>query len=140
MFATQAMVCRNYILWTNYFMQKNTQLFQLFLRLKIVKCGAWFIKIDNLHQSLYDKMSNSNILDPDKQNRQLLSRLWDGLKRKGDGKCYCPCIQWGVFKRRRIKITTVRKHCREHGHTKGGHEYRPFVIFALYMFLYWLFL
>ena len=38
-------------------------------------------------------MSNSNIPDPDEQNRQLLARLWDGLKRKGDGKCYCPCSQ-----------------------------------------------
>ena len=81
-------------------------------------------------------MSNSNILDLCEQNRQLLARLWDGLKRKGDGKCYCPRSKCKGFKRRRIKITTTKKHFREHGHTEGGHEYRPFVSFALYMFLY----
>ena len=81
-------------------------------------------------------MSNRNIRDPDEQNRQLLPRLWDGLKRKGDGKCYFPCSQCRCFKRRRIKITTTRKHCRKHGHTKVGHEYHPFVSFILYMFLY----
>ena len=42
-------------------------------------------------QDLYEKMSNNNIPDPDEQNQQLLARLWDGLKRKGDGKCYCLC-------------------------------------------------
>ena len=81
-------------------------------------------------------MSNSNIPDPDEQNRQLLARLWDGLKRKGDGKCYCSCSQCRGFKRRRINITTARKHCREHGHGEGGYEYHPFVSFSLYMFLY----
>ena len=64
-------------------------------------------------------MSNNNILDPNEQNRQLLARLWDGLKRKGDGKCYCPCSQCRGFKSRRINITASRKHCREHGHAKG---------------------
>ena len=81
-------------------------------------------------------MSNSNIPYPDEQNQQLLARLWDGLKRKGDGKFYCPCNQCIGFERRRIKITTSRKHCREHGHAKAGHEYRTFVYFALYMSLY----
>ena len=81
-------------------------------------------------------MSNSNISDLNKQNRQFLARLWDGLKRKGDGKCYCRCSQCRGFKRKRIKIKKVRKHCRDHGHTKGGHEYLPFVSFAFYMFLY----
>ena len=38
-------------------------------------------------------MSNSNIPDPNKQNRQFLARLWDATKRRGDGKCYCPCSQ-----------------------------------------------
>ena len=56
-------------------------------------------------------MSNSDILDPDEQNRQLLARLWDGLKRRDDGKCYFPCSQCKGFKRRRILITTTRKHC-----------------------------
>ena len=87
-------------------------------------------------QSLYEKMSNRNIPNLGKQNRQLLARLWDGLKRKGDGKCYCPCSQGKGFKRRRIKITTTKKHCREHGHAEGGHEYHLFVSFSLYMFLY----
>ena len=65
-------------------------------------------------------MSNSNIPYPKEQNRQLLARLWDRLKRKGDGKCYCPCSQCMGFKRRRIKITTTRKDRREHRHTEGG--------------------
>ena len=60
-------------------------------------------------QALYEKMSNNNIPDPDEQNRQLLARLWDELKRKGDGKFYCPCSQYMGFKRRRLKITTVKK-------------------------------
>ena len=81
-------------------------------------------------------MSNNNIPDPDEQHRQLLARLWDGLKRKGNGKCYCLCSQCRGFNRRRIKITTTSKHCREHGHAEGGHQYHPFVSFALYMFLY----
>ena len=85
-------------------------------------------------------MSNRNTLDLDEQNQQFVSRLWDGLKRKDDGKCYCPCSQCRGFKRRRIKITTTRKYYREHGHAEGGHEYRPFVSFELYMFLYLLFL
>ena len=71
-------------------------------------------------QSICEKMSNSNIPDLNEQNRQLLARLWDGVKRKGDGKCYCPRSQYRGFKRRRKLITTTRKHCREHGHTEGG--------------------
>ena len=77
-----------------------------------------------------DKMSNSNIPDPNEQNRQFLARLWDALKRS-DGKCDCPCSQCRGFKRRIILITTARKHCREHGHLKGRNEYREFVSFAL---------
>ena len=88
-----------------------------------------------LIQALYDKMSNRNIPNPNEQNRQLLARLWDGLKRKGDGKCYCPCSQGKGFKRRRIKITTTKKHCREHGHAEGGHEYRSFVSCIIYVFI-----
>ena len=90
-----------------------------------------FLRLIIFIQALYEKMSNSNIPDPNEQNRQLLARLWDGLKRKGDGKCYCPCSQCRGFKRRRIKITTTRKDCREHGHTKGGNESCPFVSFSL---------
>ena len=65
-------------------------------------------------------MSNNYILDTNEQNRQLLVSLWDGLKRKGDGKCYYPCSQCRGFKRRRIKITTTKKICSEHGHGEGG--------------------
>ena len=31
-----------------------------------------------------DKMSNRNIPDPNEDNRQLLARLWDAAKRRGD--------------------------------------------------------
>ena len=80
----------------------------------------------------YDKMSNRlNILDPNEDNQQLLAKLWDAAKRRGDGKCYCPCTQCRGFKRRRILISTATKHCREHGHAEGGNEYRPFVGLAL---------
>ena len=78
-----------------------------------------------------DKMSNRNNPDPNEHNRQLLAKLWDAAKRRGDGKCYCPCTQCRGFKMRRILISTATKHCREHGHAKGGNEYRPFVGFAL---------
>ena len=78
----------------------------------------------------------NNIPDPHDQNRELLARLWDGLKRKGDGKCYCLCSQCMGFKRKRINITTFKRHCREYGHAEGGHDYRPFVIFSLYVSLY----
>ena len=67
-----------------------------------------------------DKMSNRNIHDPNEHNWEFLSRLWDAMKWRGDGKCYCPCTQCMGFKRRIIKITTTRKHCREHGHAEGG--------------------
>ena len=76
-------------------------------------------------------MSNSNILDPNEQNRQLLARLWDAAKIRGDGKCYCPCSQCKGFNRRKIKTTKARKHCREHGHVEEGHEYRSFVSLSL---------
>ena len=67
-----------------------------------------------------DKMSNINIPDPNKNNRQLLARLWDAAKRRGDGKFYCPCTQCRGFKRRRILISTTTKHFKEHGHAEGG--------------------
>ena len=78
-----------------------------------------------------DKMSNSNIPDPNEHNRQLLARLWDVAKRQGDGKCYCPCTQCKGFKRRIILISIATKHCRDHGHAEGGNEYHPFVCLAL---------
>ena len=69
---------------------------------------------------VYDKMSNRNNPDPNEEYRQFLARLWDLMKRRGDGKCYCLCTQCRGFKRRRILISTTTKHCREHGHDKGG--------------------
>ena len=81
---------------------------------------------------VYDKISNRlNILDPNEDNQQLLARLWDAAKRRGDGKCYCLCTQCRGFKRRRILISTATKYCREHGHAEWGNEYRPFVGLAL---------
>ena len=91
-----------------------------FLRLSIV-----FI------HEVCDKMSNRNNPDPNEHNRQLLAKLWDAAKRRGDGKCYFPCTQCRGFKRRRILISTAKKNCREHGHAEGGNEYRPFVGLAL---------
>ena len=85
-------------------------------------------------------MSHNNIIDLQEQDQQLLTSLLDGQKRKGDGKCYCPCNQCRGFNIRRLKITTAKKHCREHGHVEGGHEYRPLVSCSLYMSLYCLFL
>ena len=81
---------------------------------------------------VYDKMSNRlNIPDPNEDNRQLLARLWDAAKRRGDGKCYCPCTQCRGFKRIIILISTTTKHYREHGHVEGGNEYCPFVGLSL---------
>ena len=76
-------------------------------------------------------MSSTNIPDPNEQNQQLLARLWDATKIRGDGKCYCPCSQRRGFKTRRILIATTTKHCREHGNTEGGNGYRPFVSLSL---------
>ena len=77
---------------------------------------------------VFGKMSNRlNIPDPNEDNRKLLARLWDAAKRRGDGKCYCPCTQCRGFKRRIILISTATKHYREHGYAEGGNEYRPFV-------------
>ena len=78
-----------------------------------------FLKLIVFIQALCEKMSNSNIPDPDEHNRQLLARLWDGLKRKGDGKGYCTCSQCRGFKRRIINIATAKRHCREYGHVEG---------------------
>ena len=65
--------------------------------------------------------------DPAEQNRQLLARLWEGMERRGDGKCYCPRSQCRGFNTRRLLIKTAKRHCREHGHVEGGHEYHPLV-------------
>ena len=62
-----------------------------------------------------DKMSNINIPNPNEENQQLLTRLWDAAKRRVDGKCHFPCSQCRGFQRRRILIATTTKHCKEHG-------------------------
>ena len=86
--------------------------------------NLWCVELDFLIFSIVfihevcDKMSNSNIPDPNEENQQLLGRLWDATKRRGDGKGYCPCSQCRGFKRRIIFIATSTKHCREHGHTE----------------------
>lgn len=69
------------------------------------------------------------------QNEETLDRLWARLKRKGDGKCYCPCNNCKGLKTRRLLITTAEKHCRQHGHVEGGHDYRPLVSCSLYVFI-----
>jgi hypothetical protein len=81
-------------------------------------------------------MSHNNIPNPEEQNREALARLWDGVRKRGDGKCYCPCCQCKGFNRRRILITTTKRHCLQHGHVEGGHEYHPLVGCSLYMSLY----
>ena len=125
-------------LW-EFFFSSTDNLLRIFYSstsLRLTKC--WCMELDFLRQSVifinevYDKMSNRlNILDPNEDNRQLLAKLWDAAKWRGDGKCYCPCTQCRGFKKRRILISTTIKHCREHGHAKGGNEYRPFVGLAL---------
>ena len=65
-------------------------------------------------------MSNRNIPDPNENNRQFLSRVWDAAKQRGDAKCYCPCTQCRGFKRRIILISIATKHCREHGHVESS--------------------
>ena len=67
-----------------------------------------------------DKISNRNIPNPNEHSRQLLARLWDAAKWRGDGKYYCSCTQCRVFKRRKILIAIATKHCRENGHVEGG--------------------
>ena len=61
------------------------------------------------------------------KNREAIARLRSTLKRKGDGKCYCPYKMCKGLKTRRYLITTTEQHCRQHGHIEGGNEYRPLV-------------
>ena len=96
-----------------------------FLR-SIITSRAWYHKI----------LEHNNILDPHDQNHELFARLWDGMKRKGDGKLCCPCIQCIGFKRRRRNLAIDKRHCREYVHAEMAHDYRPFVSSSLYMSLY----
>ena len=61
------------------------------------------------------------------QNRETISILWSNLKRKGDGKCYCPCKNCKGLKTRRYLIKIVEEHCRKHGHIEGGNKFCPLV-------------
>lgn len=70
----------------------------------------------------------------EEQNKETTARLWSNLKRKGDGKCYCPCKICKGLKTRRLKIKTTKKNCRQHGHIEGGHDYHPLVSCSLYHF------
>ena len=82
-------------------------------------------------------MPRNNVPDQE-ENRQLFARLWDGVRKRGDGKCHCPCSRCRGFNPRRLLISTAKRHCREHGHVEGDHEYHPFVSPSLYIrFLYY---
>lgn len=70
----------------------------------------------------------------EEQNNEIIARLWSNLKRKGDGKCYCPCQICKGLKTRRLLIKIAKKHCRQHGHIEGGHDYHPLVSCSLYHF------
>ena len=56
-----------------------------------------------------------------------ITRLWSHFKRKGDGKCYCPCKKCKGLKNQRILITTSQRHCRQHDHIEGGKNFCPLV-------------
>ena len=75
-------------------------------------------------------LEHNNIPDPYDQNHESLARLWNGLKINGDRKCYCTCSQCKGFKRRRIQITTMKRHCRKYGHAERGHHYHRLVSFS----------
>ena len=112
-------------------------LHKLFYSLRNSLWKYWWVELDFLRllivfiQDFCEKISNRNIPDPNEQNWQFLSRLWDAEKIRGDGKCYCQCSQCRGFNRRIILITKATKQCREHGHDEEGNEYRPFVSLAL---------
>ena len=103
---------------------------KFFSRLWCMELDFLILLIVFIHK-VCDRMSNRNIPDPNEYNLQLLARLWNATKWRDDGKFYCPCTQCRGFKRRRILISTTTKHCREHGHAKGGNQYCPFVGLAL---------
>jgi len=52
-----------------------------------------------------------------------------------DRKFYFPCRNYKGLRPRRILIKLAKKHCRDYGHTKGRHEYHPFVSYLLYVFV-----
>ena len=61
------------------------------------------------------------------ENRETIAILWSNLKKKGDGKFYCPCKICKGLKTQRYLIKLVNEHCRKHGRIEGGNKYRPLV-------------
>ena len=61
------------------------------------------------------------------KNKETIARLWSNLKRKGDGKFYCPCKICKGLKTQRYLIKIAEQHCRQHGHIEGGNKYHPLV-------------
>jgi hypothetical protein len=61
------------------------------------------------------------------ENDRKLAQLRVTLEARGDGKCCCPCYDCRGLQRRRLLITTTKRHFREKGHAEGGYEYRPLV-------------
>ena len=61
------------------------------------------------------------------KNGKKIARLWSNLKRKGDGKCYCPCKICKDLKTQRYLIKIVKEHCRQHGHIEGGNKFHPLI-------------
>ena len=61
------------------------------------------------------------------ENARKLAQFRVALEAKGYVKCYFPCSKYRGLQRRRILITTTKRHFRERGHTEGGYQYRPFV-------------
>ena len=70
----------------------------------------------------------------EEKNRETIARLWSNLKRKCDGKFYCPCKICKSLNYRRLLIKIVKRHYRENGHIEGGHDYHPLVSCSLYHF------
>ena len=69
------------------------------------------------------------------ENEMMLGWLRKELEEKGDGKCYCPCIQYRDLNRGIILKTIDKKHCRKYGNTGGGYDYHPLVSYSLYVFV-----
>jgi hypothetical protein len=70
------------------------------------------------------------------ENESRLQRLFVALNAKSDRKCYFPFTHCKGFKRRRILIRIIERHCRQFGHVEGGYKYHPILVrFSLYVFV-----
>ena len=56
-----------------------------------------------------------------------LAQFRMALEAKVYGKFYFSCSDCKGLQRRRILITTAKRHSREKGHAEGGYEYHPLV-------------